>query len=151
MIRRAPRGFTLIELLMVMIVIGILSGIAVLKYIDFKNAANTARVSSDFRAVQVAVFTYWADKESWPNDVGPGQAPLGLGPYMPAGFLWTKPTYTLDYDQFPVGSTFLVGITVLTDDARFRAKLIQIMGSRTPFFVNGDRITYIIIGPEGIS
>ena len=48
------RGFTIIELLAVMIVIGLLAGIALLKYIDLRHRARAVQVASDLETVRLA-------------------------------------------------------------------------------------------------
>ena len=57
--RRTPnrRGFTIVELMTVIIILGLLAGIAILKYLDLRNQARSAEVAGDFRAVMVAAYT----------------------------------------------------------------------------------------------
>ncbi len=43
------KGFTLIEVLVVMVVLGILSGIAIARYLDTKEAAYVASMKADLR------------------------------------------------------------------------------------------------------
>ena len=53
---RGRDGFTLIELLMVMIVLGVLAGLASLKYIDLRHRARAAQVAADLEAVRLAAY-----------------------------------------------------------------------------------------------
>lgn len=146
------RGFTLIELLIVMLVLGILAGIALMKSNDLRNAAIATQVSQEMRAVQIAAFNYYAGKEAWPEEAGPGAVPAGLGPLLP-GQLSTsfdRESYILDYDNFGDGTSRIVAIGAITDDPRLLAKLTAYLGSKAPaFFIIGNKVTYLISGPGG--
>jgi general secretion pathway protein G len=54
------KGFTFVEILMVMIIIGLLSSLGILKYIDLKRQAYAVKIASEIHAVQVGAFNYWA-------------------------------------------------------------------------------------------
>jgi general secretion pathway protein G len=97
---RRQRGFTFIEILIVMIVLSILSSLAILKYIDLKHRALSASATADLQAVRLAAYSAWYEHGVWPNEVGGGVIPGGLTPYLPGGFSFTKPEYTLDWDNF---------------------------------------------------
>ena len=47
--RQFTKGFTLIEVLVVMVVLGILSGIAIARYVETKDAAYLASMKADLR------------------------------------------------------------------------------------------------------
>ena len=47
--RQFRKGFTLIEVLVVMVVLGILSGIAIARYLETKEAAYLASMKADLR------------------------------------------------------------------------------------------------------
>jgi len=149
------RGFTLIEMLVVFVVIGILASISILKYIDLRRTAQTARISGDFNTIKIAVYTYYSDANAWPNEVGPGVVPPELVPILSPGFTFIKDVYTLDYDYFPVSGSgaggYIVGITVTTPDPILMAKLEQILGRNMPFLSAGGALTYIIVGADGAS
>jgi prepilin-type N-terminal cleavage/methylation domain-containing protein len=149
-VRPAARGFTLIELLTVILVLTVLSGIALLKYLDLRNTARAAQVAGDFRAVMVAAYNYYADKNAWPADGAAGTTPAALAPYLPGGFQFTRPEYVLDYDNFGVGGgDYIVGVTVSSGSADLMAKLIRNLGTRYPYFAAAGTLTYIIVGPNG--
>ena len=148
--RHPRKGFTLIELLAVVIVIGILSSIAVLKYGDLRNTARAAEVAGDFRVVMVGAYNYYSDNNAWPPDGAAGVKPPALDPYLPRGFTFTRPEYTLDFDNFGVGGgSYVVGVTVSSSNASLMAKLIRNLGSRYPYFSAGGTLTYIIVGVDG--
>lgn len=145
------RGFTLIELLVVVLVIAILSGIGLLKYIDVRNTARTASLAGDVRAVQVGVLQYYADFEQWPAETGAGLVPAGLGPYLPGGLnqSFDRTEYVLDYQNLTVAGTPLIAVAITSADARLLAKFIATFAGRTPFFLSGGTLTYLIAGPGG--
>ena len=95
--RRA--GFTFIEMLIVMIVLGLLASLAILKYIDLKNRALTAQASADMDAVRLAAYSTWYETGSWPTEVGAGVLPAEMAPYLAKGFTFSRPEYTLDYEN----------------------------------------------------
>jgi len=148
--RRRRKGFTLIELITVVIVIGVLASIAMLKYGDLRNTARAAEVAGDFRVVMVGAYNYYSDNNAWPPDGAPGVRPAALDPYLPGGFTFSRPEYTLDFDNFGVGGgNYIVGVTVSSANANLMARLIRNMGTKFPFFSTGGTLTYIIVGVDG--
>ena len=146
------RGFTLLEILAVMIVIGVLAGIALVKANDLRNAAIATQVSQEMRAVQVAAFNYFAGKETWPDETGPGAVPEGLAPLLPGPLAgsFNRGDYLLDYDNFGDKDTRIIAISAITDDPKLMTKLVAYLGNKAPaFFVMGTKVTYIISGPGG--
>lgn len=144
------RGFTLIELMTVTFVIGILASIGLLKYMDLRNTATAAQITQELRAVQIAAFNYYAETEAWPADVGAGAVPNGLGPLLPGQLAgsFDRGKYLLDYENFGPGATqIVIGVAVTTSDPKLFAKLVQYLGTQSPFFVAGNRLTYLIAGP----
>jgi prepilin-type N-terminal cleavage/methylation domain-containing protein len=151
---RRRRGFTFIEILVVVIVLSILSTLALLKYIDLKHKALSASATADLQAVRLAAYSAWYEHGAWPAEVGAGTVPAGLVPYLPIGFSFSKPEYTLDWDNFvppsggPTGGMQL-GVVVSSSNARLMKTLQDNLGSKAPFFVVGGTLTFVIIGPDG--
>jgi prepilin-type N-terminal cleavage/methylation domain-containing protein len=61
---RKRSGFTLIELLIVVVIIGILAAIAIPKFANTKDRANTATMKSDLRNLASAMESYFNDNAS---------------------------------------------------------------------------------------
>ena len=62
------RGFTMVELIIVILILGILAGISLLRFIDLRNTARAAEVTGDVRSITLAAYNYHADAEVWPPD-----------------------------------------------------------------------------------
>lgn len=149
-------GFTLIELLTVMIVIGLLAGMAILRYIDLRHRARAAEAAADLEAVRLAAYGAWYENGTWPGEVGPGIVPPGLVQYLPASFRFDKSEYTLDWENFvppgggPSGGMQL-GVVVTASDPRLQRALAQTLGNKGPFVNVGGTLTFIIVGADGKS
>jgi prepilin-type N-terminal cleavage/methylation domain-containing protein len=87
--RPGDRGFTLVELLIVIVVLGILSGIAVFGVARFRTDAQNAACRADLATVSVAADAYDASTGSYPTDV----ATLITG-----GYLKSTPTGTYAFN-----------------------------------------------------
>jgi prepilin-type N-terminal cleavage/methylation domain-containing protein len=148
------RGFTFIEILMVMIVLSILAGLAILKYIDLRHRALTSSAIADLQAVRIAGYSAWYEHGVWPAEVAAGVTPGGLTAYLPSGFTFTKPEYTLDWDNFvppgggPTGGMQL-GVVVTSNNPRLMKTLQLNLGTKAPFFAVGGTLTFVIVGPDG--
>lgn len=151
---RRTRGFTFIEVLIVMIVIGILAGLGMLKYLDLKHRALAAQAVADLESVRLAGYSSWYETGVWPAEVAAGVVPVGLTPYLAGGFTFAKPEYTLDWENFvppgggPSGGMQL-GVVLTSSNTRFTNTLARHLGTKAPFFMVGNSLTYVIIGPDG--
>ena len=151
---RGRAGFTIVELLTVMIVMGLLASIALLKYIDLTHRARAAQAVGDLQTVRIAAYSAWYETGSWPGEVGPGAVPPGMVQYLPQGFSFTRPSYTLDWESFvPPGggpsAGMQVGVVVTSADARMQTALQQQLGNKLPFLSVGGTLTFVIVGPDG--
>ena len=152
--RRTRAGFTFIELLVVMIVIGLLAGLGLLKYMDLKHRAMSAQAIADLEAIRLAGYSAWYENGVWPGEVGAGIVPPGLAPYLAGSFSFAKPEYTLDWENFvppgggPSGGMQL-GVVLTSSNTRLTTVLAQNLGNKAPFFIIGGNLTYVILGPDG--
>ncbi len=65
MLRTKRSGFTLIELLIVVVIIGILAGIAIPKFAATKDKSRLASIRSDLRNIMTAQEAYWASHSTF--------------------------------------------------------------------------------------
>ena len=151
---RRCRGFTFIEVLVTLVVLGILSSLALLKYIDLRHRALSASATADLQAVRLAAYSAWYEHGTWPPEVASGEIPAGLTQYLPGGFSFSRSEYTLDWDNFvPPGggpsAGMQLGVVVTSSNQRLVKTLQNSLGNKQPFIVVGGNLTFVIVGPDG--
>jgi len=145
------RGFTFVEMMIVMIIVGLLSSVAVPKYIDLKRRASTTRVVGDFQAIRIAAMSFFGDSAYYPAEAPAGEIPPHLDKYLPTGFTFRRPGWTLDYENWDVGeSSFsttsqVIAITLIPDDPLLAVTTLRVMGG-VPAYLEGNTVTFIISG-----
>ena len=92
---RRGEGFTLVELLIVMVMVGILAGIAVPAFRNAVWKARAAEAVSDVHTVTLAYHNYLADGGGILNSGDWGTVPPALEPYLDEGFSFS--TEAADY------------------------------------------------------
>jgi prepilin-type N-terminal cleavage/methylation domain-containing protein len=146
------RGFTLVELLTVLIVLGILAGLGVTRYIGVKDRAMAVRATSDLDNVRLAAYNAMYSIGEWPPEEAAGVVPPALKPLLNNGFSFSSPEYTLDWENLGGGGGGMqVGITITSTNAHLMHTLTQMIGNKGPFIAVGDQVTLVIVGPSGES
>jgi prepilin-type N-terminal cleavage/methylation domain-containing protein len=88
-------GFTVLEMAIVLVVIGILLGIAVPKYADFRDTANLASAKANVASLRAAASMYYAKQSvetgagSYPADTDALEALLEEALAWPTGYGYT--------------------------------------------------------------
>lgn len=154
MTRRDRRGFTFAELMIVLLVITILAGMMVMRYIELKHRALAAQATSDMENVRLAAFTKFYDTGSWPTDPGQGVVPPELVPYLGNGFSFSKPEYKLEFENFaPPGggpsATYQIAIRFSSSNQALVNTMLQVVGDRSPYIVLGNDVAVVLVGPDG--
>lgn len=144
------RGFTVIEMLIVIIVIGTLALLSILRYRDLRNHAVASGVATELNGIRLAAYNHWADHESFPADEDPGVVPPALEPYLTAGFEFARPQHVFDWEHFSDSDGGItVGVVVTSNDDQLMAILARRQTGGLPYFVVGNTLTYVIVGPDG--
>ncbi len=154
MTRRNRRGFTLVELLVVMIVMTVLALMTVMRYIDLKHRAMSAKATTDMDIVRKAGYARYYDAGTWPAGSGAGIVPVDLTPYLPNSFTFARPEYTLEWENFvPPGggpsASYQVAVRLTSSNPRLMQALSQTIGSRSPYIMMGNELVVIVVGPDG--
>ncbi len=148
------RGFTVIELLTVLIVMAVLASIMVLRFIDLKHRAISTKATTEMDMVRKAGYARFYDTGAWPAGSGAGTMPADLMPYLPNGFTFVRPEYTLEWENFaPPGggpsASYQVAVRLTSSNARLMQTLAQNMGNRSPYIMLGNELVVIVVGPDG--
>jgi prepilin-type N-terminal cleavage/methylation domain-containing protein len=151
---RDRRGWTMVELLIVMILMGLLAGIAVMKYIDLKHRALSATATADLESVRLAAYSVYYETGTWPPDAGAGITPPLLMPYLPKSFSFDRPEYRLDWENLITvegqpSAGMQLGVVLTTSNPKLSQTLAQTLGDKSPFFMIGNTLTFVIVGPDG--
>ncbi len=77
--KRTEAGFTLIELLIVIVILGVLSGIVVFAVSGIQDRGNAAACKTDKKTVQVAVEAFYAKNGAYPDAGDAGWLQLTVG------------------------------------------------------------------------
>lgn len=123
-------GFTLIETMIVLVIISILAAFSMPEYAKSRKMAQAISVVADFKAIELAVNSYYIDTGMYPEDSRHGVVPPELMEYLPKEFSF-KDVQGLDieYDweiwtvrikagkKKPKQYETFYGLSVRTDDA----------------------------------
>jgi prepilin-type N-terminal cleavage/methylation domain-containing protein len=119
--RRRKGAFTLVEIMIVVVIIGLLAGLAIPGIQKVQYRSKNSRFVNDLRIFTQAFETYSLQNGGWPPNVGPGVVPAGLSTSLQVS-VWTAPTIlggNWNYDRNINGIGVAVSVSGGTiDDAR---------------------------------
>lgn len=69
--RGDPCAFTLVELIVIIVVLAILAGVAIPKYIDYSVNARASAILSEYRSIRAAAMLYHGLHQNFGTSVGP--------------------------------------------------------------------------------
>jgi len=102
------KGFTLIELMVVVLIVGLLSGLVIVNVNNSRIAARDAKRMADIGSVAAALASYYADNRVYPNGdysamttTLKNNSNISLTPADPIN----DATYYYDYQTYPSGCT----------------------------------------------
>lgn len=82
-----PKAFTLIEFIVIIVVLGILAGVAVPKYMDLSEQARVSAISANLKMIRRAIMQYRIDQGEYPPDQNGGIMPPEMNTYL-ANDVW---------------------------------------------------------------
>jgi len=98
-------GFTLVEVLLVILIIGILSGLGVPIYRNIVQRADAARIIADIHTIHLAVGDHLVDEKVHPETGDVGVVPRGLESRLPENFPFAWGTIRYRYRRWAVTGT----------------------------------------------
>ena len=136
-LRSTPRdaGFSLVELVVVVVIIGVLAGVAIPRTQTAVTRARATALVNDLRTVRQAAHEYRMEHGSWPPATEEGRIPDGLEEYLPDGFSFQGPRARVAFvnhadDRIGEwGEGVGVGVRIV-DDPALQAALRRILASR---------------------
>jgi prepilin-type N-terminal cleavage/methylation domain-containing protein len=136
-------GFSLVELMVVVLVVGLLAGIAIPNFQQALLKARAADAIADLQVIRVAVYAYVGDNYTWPADVSRGAVPAGLAEYLPENFAFSNEHYVIDYDNWSNQAQGFVGLSVITTEVGLGPVVVDMLQPNA--WTNGsDRFTWVI-------
>ncbi len=147
-VRAILDGFTVLELLVVMVLVGVLAGIAVPMIRGAIYKADAAHIITDFRTVRGAAMEYYSETGDFPPSAGPGRVPVEFVPLLPEGFefryqdaeyRWHRWSLSAGVPGYP-GARAFAALEVQEEDVNRMAALKNLyrggalFGSPTRFF-----------------
>ncbi len=110
------RGFTLVELIVIIVVLAVLGGVAIPKYIDFSQRAKVTATAATWKMLTRAVNEYMLmNGDVPPPNVNDGIMPAELKPYFSNDEIATRPPAIggmWDYDEWSAYGWAGVGMRV---------------------------------------
>lgn len=147
------RGFTLIEMLNVVIIVGILAGMAMPKVREARRRAESAAVVADLSTIRVAALGYFGETNQYPATGTAGVVPAPLAKYLPTNFDFLgKNGATYRWMRWgtaaggvagkAAANSAIIGVTVTSNDTQFLAQIATLTeGAMT---VSGKTLTWVI-------
>jgi prepilin-type N-terminal cleavage/methylation domain-containing protein len=150
-LRGRRRGFTLVELLIVMVILGILAGMALPALHSAVWKARAAEVVSDIHTITVAYHEFLADNGDRVRNAGWGTAPSELIPYLPDGFSFTNPFVDYRWTRVRPNASpwgLEMGMVRVRPVAKYRKAMMPKLASMAPTatsLVTANQVRFYIV------
>lgn len=151
--RAAQRGFSLVELMVVLSILGVLARLAIPVFHGIRRDAIASEVAGDFNAVRAAAIAQYEATGRYAPDGETGMVPVGMGPFLPHDFRFTKRDYALDWEHWAVADTvggsvasgMVLAVTVVTPDERLGRQVVRMLGANTTHWAVDDASTFVVL------
>jgi hypothetical protein len=141
----------IIEVGSVLVILLCVVAIAIPKSRELQRQATARQLLDDIDVVRGAVYQFYSDSAYFPAEMQDGSVPPGLARYLPADFSMRRPYATLQYKNWPLGTSRtsvtpnIVGAIVTTPDPRIGETAASLVPAQ-PEFTVGDRFAFLFFG-----
>ena len=136
--------------MVVVIIVGMLSTIAVPKFKDVRRKATATQIMGDFDVVRHATLSFYVDSSYFPDEAGAGTIPPGLVRYLPNGFTFKNPQWTIAFENWtsPDSKQYLetgiaIGVSFTTADSVLGRTAMALVGN-VPAITVGNKYIFLI-------
>lgn len=124
---RSRRGFTLVEMTVVIAIVGILAGFGLPRLQETRRSAVAAQAVGAVATIRQGLLTYFAEKNTWPEDAARGAVPPGMESILTSGAFQTS-GYQIEYSVVPVGADQVPLLVIYLSDPLVCAPLYNGLG-----------------------
>jgi len=149
--RRDASGFTLIELLIVLCIISVLVRIALPAYAAIRRDSLASQTVGDLNVIRAGAAAEFEATGSYPPDTPAGIVPPAMAPYLPRDFAFTRPNYSLAWNNFVVSDTTsggaagqILALTVTAADPALGYRILHTLGANCTHWSVGGAHTFVL-------
>jgi type II secretory pathway pseudopilin PulG len=142
----------MIELMITLSIIAVLVRIAMPAYGAIRRDSLASQAAGDFNTIRAAAVAQYEATGSYPADSPAGVVPHNMAAFLPHDFQFTKPAYTLDWDNFSVADSAaggamsgqILAITVTARDSIAGLQILHTLGANCSHWSVGNSHTFVV-------
>ncbi|MCC6652355.1 MAG: type II secretion system protein [Candidatus Eisenbacteria bacterium] len=151
--RRSQSGFTIIELLIVISILSILVRVSLPAYKGIQRDALASQALGDFNTVRAAAVAQYEATGAYAADGPEGVVPAGMAPFLPRNYSFTKPPYSLDWENFAINDTsgvtpmsgMVLALTITARDSLVGRQVLHLVGANCTHWSIGESHTFVVM------
>lgn len=138
-------GFTLVEILIVLVLIGLLTGMALPAFNKIREKSYAGRMCSDFRTIVSAFEVHLLESGSYPPDSAGGAVPFGMDGALPyvwsqgsclgGTFAWSSADASVRLVGASASTDLMLSVDEQLDDGNLATGIFQNSGGTFVYFV----------------